>query len=185
MNKNLFRICKILNWIIPVFWALFLVYNGDMSNYASYAVFFILGYAAFAFFRYQWNLYRSHWTYQSFFFAGYLIGLYNLLTSYDTVWEKGFHDSSSDIALSIKIIATLVTVFAFASKIITLIGETPQYNAESYNRYKRKHNYKLDSEVDHAVSKIATARNFREKQKAEAELEHAKYMREQYGYKDE
>ena len=35
------------------------------------------------------------------------------------------------------------------------------------------------------VSKIATARNFREKQKAEAELEHAKYMREQYGYKDE
>lgn len=78
-----------------------------------------------------------------------------------------------------------MTVFAFASKIITLIGETPQYNAESYNRYKRKHNYKLDSEVDHAVSKIATARNFREKQKAEAELEHAKYMREQYGYKDE
>ena len=77
-----------------------------------------------------------------------------MLTSYDTVWEKGFHDSSSDIALSIKIIATLVTVFAFASKIITLIGETPQYNAESYNRYKRKHNYKLDSEVDHAVSKL-------------------------------
>ncbi len=108
-----------------------------------------------------------------------------MLTSYDTVWEKGFNDSSSDIALSIKIIATLVTVFAFASKIITLIGETPQYNAESYDRYKRKHNYKLDSEVDRAVSKIATARNFREKQKAEAELEHAKYMREQYGYKDE
>ncbi len=51
------------------------------------------------------------------------------------------------------------------------------------NRYKRKHNYKRDSEVDNAISKIATTRNFREKQ--EAELEHTKYMREQYGYKDE
>lgn len=50
MNKNLFRICKILNWIIPVFWTSFLVYNGDMSDYAPYAVFFMMGYAAFAFF---------------------------------------------------------------------------------------------------------------------------------------
>ena len=136
MNKNLFRICKILNWIIPVFWASFLVYNGDMSDYSSYAIFFMLGYAAFAFFRYQWNLYRSRWTYQSFFFAGYLIGLYNLLTSYDTVWEKGFHDSSSDIALSIKIIATLVTVFAFASKItsasISMARRTVAVSVEKY-----------------------------------------------------
>ena len=171
MNKILYRICKVINWIIP-----FLIILLGEKLYTGYSLFVLIGYLAFAVFWFWWSTTRSRLTYQIFFFTGHIIGLYNVLTRNDTIFESMGNYSSVDVALGTKVIIVFISVIAFASKIITMIAETSEYYANSKNR----HNNRLDEEVYVAIGEVERARTLREKQIAEAHLEEAKLNKERY-----
>lgn len=169
MNKILYRICKVLNWIMPFF----ILILGD-KIYIGYWLYVLIGYFAFSVFWFFWSSTRSRLTYQSFFFAGYIIGLYNAFTKNDTVFENMLDFSSEEIHISAKIFMVFISAVAFASKIITMIAETAEYNAG----YKSRHNNKLDDKIYSATYEYEHARTSEEKRKAEMRLERAKLDKE-------
>ena len=171
MNKIVYRICKVINWIIPFF----IMLLGD-HLYIGYSLFVILGYFGFSVFWFWWSTTRSRLTYQAFFFAGHIIGLYNVFTRDDTIFENMIRDSSADVAVGMKVMIVLISIIAFVSKIITMAAETAQYNSESTERY----NNRLDEDIYIAIDEVENARTSRERQVAEAHLEKAKLNKERY-----
>ncbi len=176
MKKLFYYLCKAINWIIPLVIAINL--SKINSGFSTYVCF---GYIAFAI---VWLLYsssRSRLTYQSCFFAGYILGLINIFTDNDTVLESVINATSITMVIGEKIIIVAITAVAFTSKVITMIFETKNYNAE----YARRYNNRLDDEIISATYDIEYARTTAEKQRAEARLERAKMDKERYKMDEE
>ncbi len=175
MKKFFYFLCKVINWIIPF---AIMSFFGNNSNilYKGYTFYAIIGYAVFAAGWYYWRDRKSRLTYQSFFFAGHIIGLINIFTESDTVFEAVLSVSSADVGTSAKILAAVITAVAFASKIVTMIFETEEYNAGAARRY----NNSLDHDIYEATSELECATTAAERAKAEAHLERAKLNRERY-----
>ncbi len=171
MKKVFYYLCKAINWIIPIV----LVINRSKIN-SSFGAYVCLGYIAFGIVWFWFAHSRSRLTYQSCFFAGYILGLINIFTDNDTVLETVIKATSSTMGVEEKIIMVAITAVAFTSKIITMIFETKDYNAD----YAWRYNNSLDDEIDAATYDIECARTTADKQRAEARLERAKLNKERY-----
>lgn len=173
MKKFIYYLFKTINWIM------FFV-SMSVRDAHGFQFYVTLGYFIFAVLWYFWHNTRSRLTYQAFFFGGYIIGLYNTFTKGDTAFEQAIHTSSDSITTKLKIILIIICVIAFASKIVTMLFETENYNLGAEER----HNNKLDEEVVSATYELERARTPEEKRKAEARLERAKLNKERNYIKD-
>lgn len=172
MKKILNIICTIINWIIPFF----IMINSDKLDGGGYTFYVLIGYIAFAICWFLWKDSRSRLTYQIFFFAGYIIGLYNILSSNDTVFESSLGQSSSILSTGTKIFMVSICAIAFASKIVKMVLTTGDYREGATSR----HNNRLDDKVYSATFDVEHARTFDDRKKAEARLERAKLDKERY-----
>lgn len=179
MKKILYILCKTINWALPFF----LIANGAGNKinggFLNHVI--TISYGIFAVMWFFYHSTSSRWLYQSFFFGGYIIGLYNIFTDHNTVFENMFHTTSIYMNIGDKLILVAVCIIAFTSKIYTLIYETKKYNAGSTER----HNNYLDEKVYQATYDLEHAKTLEEKHRAEARLERAKLSREKYKIDDE
>ena len=172
MSKALYRVCKIINWAIPIFIVVYGFGNGGFNKGYSYYAF--IGIVIFVLLWAMYSSSRSRLLYQSAFFAGLIIGLYNTLTPQDTVFEKLLSISSDTATGGEKILILIVTATAFLSKICTMIYETKEYNAGWIDR----HNNRLDDAIDSAAIELGKAQTREDIVRAEAKLERAKLNKE-------
>ena len=172
MKKKIFYyLCKALNWIVP-----FVIILNTTKINNGFHFYVMIGYIAFIIVYFIWSHSRSRLLYQSCFFAGYILGLINIFTVNDTALELAINATSSTTTVEEKIILVAITAVAFTSKIITIIFETKDYNAD----YAWRHNNRLDDEIISATRDIEFARTAEDKRKAEARLERAKLNKERY-----
>jgi formate hydrogenlyase subunit 3/multisubunit Na+/H+ antiporter MnhD subunit len=171
MKKILNIICTIINWIIPFI----ILINTDKLN-GGFTFYVTIGYFAFSVCWFIWRNSRSRFTYQIFFFAGYIIGLYNILSSNDTVFESCLHESSSSVSAGAKVFMVSICIIAFASKIVKMVLTTGDYREGATSR----HNNRLDDKVYSATYEVEHARTIDERKRAEARLERAKLDKEKY-----
>lgn len=177
MKKILYRVFKVINWVIP--FVLLFIWSSSWGEEDAYCMIIFVSYLLFVV---LWLLYshsRSRWLYQIWIFVGFIYAEYSMFSVKDTLPE--ILEGSIEKTTSEKIILTLIAAVALISKIFTMMYETKSYKAGAGIR----HNNKLDDQVNSAAYELEHAKTTEEKWKAEARLERAKLDKKRYSWDED
>lgn len=173
MKKSVYILCKIGNWLLPL---IIMAVPGILKYDYDYIWCIYLGYILFGILWFMFSTTRSRLLYQSPIFIGYLIFMYNIYASDETIFEEILNINSYNATVGEKIIMTAFCIIVFVCKIYTMVYETKDYNDEAAWR----HNNRLDDKIYSATYELEHARTAEDKRRAEARLERAKLDKERY-----